>query len=249
MTCVSKKHAENVEAIPIDYFRDEVANSDSGKPSYEIVFLMFPEKNDEVALSRHFRCCNNNYTMDPVADFLASEQKYLADIGDFEDATEHQQQPHQEEDFNEVTSVDNSNFDLQGLAVETPSLLSQHGSTASFDSLSATNSRYQEEPETLKKWKEQNEKLIAEKDQNENKKKDEWKVNGRKELEQWYSERDAKLQAVKVANRKGEQELISGQDEPCNKDHPNWKRIASLCDLTAKSTRDVSRMRSLLASM
>uniref|UniRef100_A0AC35TMA8 DUF695 domain-containing protein n=1 Tax=Rhabditophanes sp. KR3021 TaxID=114890 RepID=A0AC35TMA8_9BILA len=41
--------ADNIEAILIDYFRDENTNSDSGNSSFKIVYQMFPEKNNEVA--------------------------------------------------------------------------------------------------------------------------------------------------------------------------------------------------------
>uniref|UniRef100_A0AC35UH05 GLOBIN domain-containing protein n=1 Tax=Rhabditophanes sp. KR3021 TaxID=114890 RepID=A0AC35UH05_9BILA len=47
--CAFEDHALNIGDILIDYWTDDVTNSDSGKPTYGIIKQMFPETKDEVA--------------------------------------------------------------------------------------------------------------------------------------------------------------------------------------------------------
>uniref|UniRef100_A0AC35TM11 SBDS_C domain-containing protein n=1 Tax=Rhabditophanes sp. KR3021 TaxID=114890 RepID=A0AC35TM11_9BILA len=47
-TYAYENHAFNIEDILIDYCSETVTNSDSGKPAYDIVKNMFPEKKGQV---------------------------------------------------------------------------------------------------------------------------------------------------------------------------------------------------------
>uniref|UniRef100_A0A0N4ZDK4 Clathrin light chain n=1 Tax=Parastrongyloides trichosuri TaxID=131310 RepID=A0A0N4ZDK4_PARTI len=160
-------------------------------------------------------------------------------------------------DFNaDVPAVD-SGVDLQGLVptnLGTPTLsLRSNASGTSLDSSTMMSAgafgRQGEEPETLKKWREKNEKAIEEKDRNEAAKKEEWKANGKKELDNWYAEREARLKAVRQANREHEAALVKDNSSPSNPESPDWQRIVSLCDMSYKSSKDLSRMRELITSM
>uniref|UniRef100_A0A0K0F015 Clathrin light chain n=1 Tax=Strongyloides venezuelensis TaxID=75913 RepID=A0A0K0F015_STRVS len=159
-------------------------------------------------------------------------------------------------EFNAEVPPTDSGVDLQGLvptSLVTPTLsLRSNASGTSLDSTAIHTSftRFQEEPETLRRWREQNEKHIQEKDRAEETKKEEWKSNGKKELENWYAEREVRLEAVKKANREHETTLIkSSSSSPCDDKIPDWKKIASLCDMSYKSSRDISRMRELITSL
>ncbi|CEF69649.1 Clathrin light chain [Strongyloides ratti] len=216
---------------------------------------------------------------DPVADFLAREQDMFADLespvgqqqqpvfGNAIIMSDGSFVITDEADFdgfdvangnnggNDVPPVD-SGVDLQGLVptnLVTPTLSlrsNASGTSLDFSTIQPVFNRFQEEPETLKKWREENEKNIVEKDKVEATKKEEWKASGKRELESWYAEREVKLEAVKKANREHEAALVkSSSSSPSDDKTPDWKKIASLCDMSYKSARDLSRMRELITSM
>ncbi|XP_045111778.1 clathrin light chain-like isoform X5 [Portunus trituberculatus] len=108
-----------------------------------------------------------------------------------------------------------------------------------------------EEPEKIKIWREQQEVRLKEKDVAEELNKEELKEKARKELEDWYKQHEEQVAKTRQANREAcksaEKELVAdiGKMEPGTE----WERIAKLCNFnpkTAKSSRDISRMRSII---
>ncbi|KIH64283.1 hypothetical protein ANCDUO_05405 [Ancylostoma duodenale] len=57
------------------------------------------------------------------------------------------------------------------------------------------------EAENIRRWREQQKILLEKKDEAEEKKKNELRNNAKKELEDWYKQRDAALKLTKEANR------------------------------------------------
>lgn len=110
--------------------------------------------------------------------------------------------------------------------------------------------KLQQEPEKLKKWREEQRERIEKKDKEEEIKKKEWKEIAKKELEDWYKNRQEQLEKTKANNKAAEAEfcaqrdsLVSGQE---------WDRVSKLCDFNPKAnknTKDVSRMRSILLQL
>ncbi|EPB79234.1 hypothetical protein ANCCEY_01657 [Ancylostoma ceylanicum] len=84
-------------------------------------------------------------------------------------------------------------------------------------------------------------------DEAEEKKKNELRNNAKKELEDWYKQRDAALKLTKEANRKAEEEHLAafGREQG---EGAQWDEIARLCEAKAqqKGGKDVSRLKSLL---
>ncbi|XP_063886131.1 clathrin light chain-like isoform X4 [Scylla paramamosain] len=104
-----------------------------------------------------------------------------------------------------------------------------------------------EEPEKIRIWREQQEVRLKEKDAAEELNKEELKEKARKELEDWYKQHEEQVAKTRQANRSAEKELVAdiGKMEPGTE----WERIAKLCNFnpkTAKSSRDISRMRSII---
>ncbi|XP_042889621.1 clathrin light chain-like isoform X3 [Penaeus japonicus] len=108
-----------------------------------------------------------------------------------------------------------------------------------------------EEPEKIKLWREQQRLRLEEKDAAENKNKEELKEKARKELEDWYKQHEEQVAKTRQANRdackSAEKELVAETTkmEPGTE----WERITKLCDFnpkTSKSSRDISRMRSII---
>ncbi|XP_047495676.1 clathrin light chain-like isoform X5 [Penaeus chinensis] len=104
-----------------------------------------------------------------------------------------------------------------------------------------------EEPEKIKLWREQQRLRLEEKDAAENKNKEELKEKAKKELEDWYKQHEEQVAKTRQANRSAEKELVAetGKMEPGTE----WERITKLCDFnpkTSKSSRDISRMRSII---
>ncbi|KAG0716321.1 Clathrin light chain [Chionoecetes opilio] len=104
-----------------------------------------------------------------------------------------------------------------------------------------------EEPEKIKIWREQQEVRLEEKDAAEELNKADLNEKAKKELEDWYKQHEEQVAKTRQANRSAEKELVAdiGKMEPGTE----WERIAKLCSFnpkTAKSSRDISRMRSII---
>lgn len=206
---------------------------------------------------------------DPVADFLAREQDLLADIDGV--AAPPANAPAQRaagyndgqaEDDIEVMAVGppsvgggDSGVDLAGLDYQsTPpvplvngnGVNSQH-SAASSKGTSPVPAVPRVEAENIRRWREQHKILLEKKDEAEEKKKSELRSAAKKELEDWYKQRDAALKLTREANRKAEEEHLAefGREQG---ESAQWDEIARLCEAKAqhKGGKDVSRLKSLL---
>ncbi|XP_037033150.1 clathrin light chain isoform X5 [Bradysia coprophila] len=112
-----------------------------------------------------------------------------------------------------------------------------------------------EEPERIKLWREEQKTRLEQKDLEEEKKKEELKEQARKELEDWYKHHEEAIAKTKSSNRESaknaEKQFVAelpDEMEPGTE----WERIAKLCDFnpkSAKSSRDVSRLRSIILQL
>lgn len=174
---------------------------------------------------------------DPAADFLAREQAELAKIennDDFFNSTTDNTQANNQDNFSEFDS-------------EKPSKQDAYSSIASVDKLV-------KEPEKIKKWREEQKQRIAEKDALEEKKMKEMKEVAKKELEEWYKNRQEQLVKTiennRLTNKASEAEIIANRDA-AQVGH-EWERVTKLCDFNPKANKnnkDVNRMRSLLLQL
>uniref|UniRef100_A0AAG5DP08 Clathrin light chain n=1 Tax=Anopheles atroparvus TaxID=41427 RepID=A0AAG5DP08_ANOAO len=107
-----------------------------------------------------------------------------------------------------------------------------------------------EEPEKIRKWREEQKTRLEEKDREEERKKDELREQARKELEDWYKHHEEAISKTKAANRNAEKQFVAETDEI--EPGTEWERIAKLCDFnpkTNKSSKDISRMRSIILQL
>ncbi|KAE9417401.1 hypothetical protein Angca_009140 [Angiostrongylus cantonensis] len=206
---------------------------------------------------------------DPVADFLAREQDMLAEIdgapippaGVAADATPPVPAAGIADEFGamavgppSIGAVD-SGVDLVGMDYQaTPSVPlvngngvnSQH-SAASSKGASPVPSLTRVEAENIRRWREQQKIVLEKKDEAEERRKNELRNMAKKELEEWYKQRDAALKLTKEANRKAEEEHLAafGREQG---EGAQWDEIARLCEAKAqqKGGKDVSRLKSLL---
>ena len=61
--------------------------------------------------------------------------------------------------------------------------------------------KFSQEPEKIKRWREEQKELIARKDAEEEQKKKEWRESAKKELEDWYKNRQEQLQKTHENNK------------------------------------------------
>jgi len=129
-------------------------------------------------------------------------------------------------------------------------------STASSDlSLSVSKqTEPREDPEVIKLWKENQIKMLQEKDEDEEKAKEALKKQAKTELEDWYKQHSEQLSKLQAANRAAsisyEQELETTTEKLTP--GTEWERVAKLCDFnpkTARNTKDVGRMRSVILQL
>nr|XP_053643364.1 clathrin light chain-like isoform X2 [Cherax quadricarinatus] len=108
-----------------------------------------------------------------------------------------------------------------------------------------------EDPEKIKIWREQQRIRLEQKDAAEEVSKIELKEKARKELEDWYKQHEEQVAKTRQANREAsksaEKELVA--DTAKMEPGTEWERITKLCNFnpkTSKSSRDISRMRSII---
>ncbi|KAK6753111.1 hypothetical protein RB195_012609 [Necator americanus] len=201
---------------------------------------------------------------DPVADFLAREQDLFAEIegapvGGPPPAPAAVHEP--ADDFGAMmmdppsVGGGDSGVDLAGMDYQpTPPVplvngngVSSHHSAASSKGPSPVPAVPRIEAENIRRWREQQKVLLEKKDEAEEKKKNELRSAAKKELEEWYKQRDAALKLTKEANRKAEEEHLAafGREQG---EGAQWEEIARLCEAKAqqKGGKDVSRLKSLL---
>ncbi|XP_048238187.1 clathrin light chain B-like isoform X1 [Haliotis rufescens] len=106
------------------------------------------------------------------------------------------------------------------------------------------------EPEQIKLWREEQKNRLEKKDVEEEQKKGDWHDVARKELEDWYKHHAEQLEKAKENNRAAETAFIKERDESIP--GAQWEKICRLCEFNpknVKSTKDVSRMRSMLLQL
>ncbi|KAL6742011.1 hypothetical protein Aduo_015211 [Ancylostoma duodenale] len=209
---------------------------------------------------------------DPVADFLAREQDLFAEIdgAPVAAAAPAAAPPAVVPEPAEVAALDDfaavvvgppsvgggdSGVDLAGMDYQaTPPVplvngngVTSNHSAASSKGPSPVPAVPRIEAENIRRWREQQKILLEKKDEAEEKKKNELRNNAKKELEDWYKQRDAALKLTKEANRKAEEEHLAafGREQG---EGAQWDEIARLCEAKAqqKGGKDVSRLKSLL---
>ncbi|XP_025834717.1 clathrin light chain isoform X3 [Agrilus planipennis] len=165
----------------------------------------------------------DNFEIDPAAEFLAREQSELAGLED----------------------------EVKPAAVFVPGFTAvkeDFNGTKAKEDLNVTRTR--EEPEKIKKWREEQQKRLEEKDKEEELKKEEWRAIAKKELEDWYKNHEELIAKTKAANRNAEKLFVAEDDQM--EPGTEWERIAKLCDFSpkvSKSSKDVSRMRSIILQL
>ncbi|XP_068279002.1 clathrin light chain A isoform X1 [Nyctibius grandis] len=136
-----------------------------------------------------------------------------------------------------------------------------NGPTDTYAAISQVD-RLQSEPESILKWREEQKERLEQLDANSRKQEAEWKEKAIKELEEWYSRQDEKLQKIKASNSTNINHPCYSLEQAAEEAFVNdaedifpgteWERVAQLCDFNPKSSKqakDVSRMRSVLISL
>ncbi|XP_033117421.1 clathrin light chain B-like [Anneissia japonica] len=136
--------------------------------------------------------------------------------------------------------------DILGVGDDAGQSPQENGPTDSYSAISSVD-RLANEPEKIKKWRAEQEELLAKKDKEAEALKEEWAETAKKELADWHNKRSEQQEKIKTSNRASEEAFIQERDE----DIPGqeWERVARLCDFNpknSKTTKDVTRMRSLL---
>ncbi|XP_046574575.1 clathrin light chain B-like isoform X1 [Haliotis rubra] len=124
-----------------------------------------------------------------------------------------------------------------------------NGPTDAYSAISQVDTE-RAEPEQIKIWREEQKNRLEKKDKEEEQKKGEWNEVARKELEDWYKHHAEQLEKAKENNRAAETAFIKERDESIP--GAQWEKICRLCEFNpknVKSTKDVSRMRSMLLQL
>jgi len=190
--------------------------------------------------------------VDPAAEFLAREQDTLAELEDAPAAAEPPaMNGFADEGLSEVTAEaqepapvlnGGANYDIladeiQGISEAVPESMPARLSPVPV----------REEPEKIRLWREQQKTRLEEKDAAEAVAMEQLRQKAAEELAEWYTAHEETLAKTRQANRSAEKELVA--DTAALEPGTEWERITKLCDFnpkTAKSTRDVSRMRSII---
>lgn len=121
-------------------------------------------------------------------------------------------------------------------------------STDVFSAISKVD-KLTQEPEKIKLWREEQRVRLQTKDAEEENKKREWKEAAKKEVEDWYKNRQEQLAKTHASNKAAEADLVAPRDSTSGQE---WERMAKLCDFNPKANKnnkDVSRMRSILLQL
>lgn len=190
----------------------------------------------------------NNLNDDPAAEFLAREQAEMAKIESDDFAT--MASASTTSNQNTFESDDPFNMNAISNSIPQPEIKDREDTYSAITKADMLSN----EPEKIKKWREEQKARLALKDAEEDQKKKEWKEAAKKELEDWYKNRQEQLTKThannKVNNKAAEAELIASRDSLVA--GLEWERVAKLCDFNPKgnkNTKDVSRMRSILLQL
>lgn len=205
--------------------------------------------------------------IDPVADFIAREQKQLSEIDDFEVLASDNTKA--EEALSNSTSnsavvdpffQDAATEDNFGTTINQQHDINYDGMGMKDEDISSEDDRYKALKEDgpprfvtdkIREWQEEQAKRLVLKDAESEKKQKEWLSQARQELEDYYKHRDDQMNKSKTMNRRSEDAFVQERDE--KKPGAEWERVCRLCDFNPKSatrtTKDISRFRSLLLQL
>ncbi|XP_023219122.1 clathrin light chain B-like isoform X2 [Centruroides sculpturatus] len=175
---------------------------------------------------------------DPAAEFLAREQTELAGLEDDNFDVSENRGLAATESANDIFPESQMNGNLEAPL------------PASMTVLQNKSSVFREEPEKIRKWRESQQEMLQKKDSEEELKKAELRETANKEIEEWYARYKEQVEKAKLNNRNAEKEWIEERD--AGTPGQDWERIARLCDFNPKSsrsTRDTSRMRSIILQL
>ncbi|XP_013417997.1 clathrin light chain A isoform X7 [Lingula anatina] len=174
---------------------------------------------------------------DPAAAFLAREQDELAGL---------------EDDTFGVSGGQQSggqDFGFDDDLEQPPQQQQMNGPSDTYSAISQVD-RQRQEPEKIRLWREQQKERLEKKDADEAEKKEEWREAAKKEMEDWYKHRAEQLQKTKETNRAAEADFVKERDETIP--GGEWEKICRLCEFNpkgSKTTKDISRMRSILLQL
>ncbi|XP_046574577.1 clathrin light chain A-like isoform X3 [Haliotis rubra] len=178
----------------------------------------------------------NTAEEDPAAEFLAREQTELAGLED--------------DNFGGDSAGQQAGGDFDAFGSQATEPAAQtNGPTDAYSAISQVDTE-RAEPEQIKIWREEQKNRLEKKDKEEEQKKGEWNEVARKELEDWYKHHAEQLEKAKENNRAAETAFIKERDESIP--GAQWEKICRLCEFNpknVKSTKDVSRMRSMLLQL
>lgn len=187
---------------------------------------------------------------DPAAAFLAQQESEIAGIENDEEGfgvLEEAEPPQQEE--HSAPEVHYDTFDAAPAAVNGDMFQDTNGTSDSYAAIAQVD-QLRQEPESLRKWREEQKARLEELDAASKAAEAEWREKARKELEDWHHHQTDQLEKNKANNRASEDAFL----KECGEDSPGteWEKVARLCDFnpkTNKTSKDVSRMRSVLISL
>ncbi|XP_011501858.1 PREDICTED: clathrin light chain isoform X2 [Ceratosolen solmsi marchali] len=188
----------------------------------------------------------NDLDVDPAAEFIAREQDQLAGL-EVEIPLVATALSNTED---ELTGTVKANSEDDGGSFEMINTIDQRSDILNENLTPPPSVPIKEEPEKIKKWREEQKARLEEKDAEEEKKKEDWRVAAKKELNDWYKHHTEAISKTKATNRNAEKQFVAEADdiEPGTE----WERIAKLCDFNPKSSRtskDVSKMRSIILQL
>jgi len=192
--------------------------------------------------------------VDPAAEFLAREKDQLADlVDDVIPSAGDSAAPSDAPVDSEVKQEFAGSFEMINNDIEQDFSGSNGTGVVNYDyeyEFNEVAPPVREEPEKIKKWREEQKTRLEEKDLEEEKKKLELREQAKKELEDWYKHHEESISKTKASNRNAEKQFVAetAEIEPGTE----WERIAKLCDFnpkSSKSSRDVSRMRSIILQL
>ncbi|XP_013417995.1 clathrin light chain A isoform X5 [Lingula anatina] len=190
---------------------------------------------------------------DPAAAFLAREQDELAGLEDDTFGVSGGQQSGGQDfgfddDLEQPPQQQQSNVGdfLDDFGAPPPAM---NGPSDTYSAISQVD-RQRQEPEKIRLWREQQKERLEKKDADEAEKKEEWREAAKKEMEDWYKHRAEQLQKTKETNRAAEADFVKERDETIP--GGEWEKICRLCEFNpkgSKTTKDISRMRSILLQL
>ncbi|XP_071110888.1 clathrin light chain A-like isoform X2 [Haliotis cracherodii] len=193
----------------------------------------------------------NTAEEDPAAEFLAREQTELAGLEDDNFAGDSSAQPGggDFDAFGSQSTEPAAQEEEDDDDVDVDDEFATNGPSDAYSAISQVDTE-RAEPEQIKLWREEQKNRLEKKDVEEEQKKGEWHDVARKELEDWYKHHAEQLEKAKENNRAAETAFIKERDESIP--GAQWEKICRLCEFNpknVKSTKDVSRMRSMLLQL